>query len=61
MPDIPKRIYILEDFNGNTMNVPDDISFEDAFEKITAGYDVNIHTYILQPSRTVNRKDTPNG
>ena len=57
MTDVPKRIYMLEDHAGNRVNIPEDISVEDAFEKITAGYDVTIHTYVLQPPRIVKRKD----
>jgi hypothetical protein len=57
MSDMPKRIYVLEDDAGNTMNIPEDISKEEAFDKITQGYDVTIHTYVLQPPRIVKRKD----
>lgn len=60
MSDIPKRIYTLEDDAGNRMNVPEDISMEEAFKKVTEGYDVTIHTYVLQPARIVKRKDNGN-
>jgi hypothetical protein len=33
---------------------------EEAFRKVTEGYDVTIHTYILQPARIVKRKDDSN-
>ena len=58
MTEMPIRIYTLEDQNGNRMNIPEDITFEKAMEKITAGYDVTIHTYVLQSPRIVSRKDT---
>lgn len=57
MTNIPKRIYTLEDEHGNRMNVPEDISAEQALEKITQGFDVTIYTYVLQPNRIVKRKD----
>lgn len=57
-PDMPERLHFISDGSGNTMQVGDDISPEEAFGKISEGYDVQITTYVRQQPRIVSRKST---
>ena len=53
LPPMPPRIQILRDHKGNTMTVGEDLTAEEALEKLSESYDIELHTYTLQPVRKI--------
>lgn len=55
LPPMPPRIQMLRDHKGNKMTVGVDLTAEEALEKMSQGYDIELHTYVLQPARKITR------
>jgi len=55
LPPMAPRIQILRDHKGNQMTIGVDLTAEQALEKMAQGYDIELHTYILQPARKITR------
>lgn len=55
LPPMPDRIQIIRDHKGNEMQVGKDLTAEEALKKMGEGYDMQLHTYVLQPVKNITR------